>query len=222
MRYLLILLALALVLVGCQRNTLRGENDVTLGNDLFTLAFNDPASFETGDFPASNASLSIEAGKYIVRQAGDRTAYIWGQGGEPAQNVSVEAQAQPSSSFKNDLYGVMCRVTEDGAGYAFVVSSDGFGAIARTDGKSLSFIFDWTENAAIKKGQAANTVRAICVDNYLALYVNGKLVGDAEDTRYPEAGQVGLLAGIFIEKADESGEVAVEFDALTVKHAELK
>ena len=120
----------------------------------------------------------------------------------------------------------MCRVNADGEGYAFLVSNDGFGAIAyavkgAAERSSLTFIFDWIESDAINEDQSQNDIRAVCIDEYLALYVNGEFVGDVEDDRFSDPGQAGLIAGIFIESGDETGEALVEFDNLMVSEGEL-
>lgn len=221
-----LLIILALIAVACSADAQHSEDDIEVGETILSVDFADEASFETGDYAEAGASLRIEEGRYRLQQAGERTAYIWGQGGDEAANVIVEAVAAPQSDFANNLYGVMCRVNAEGEGYAFLISNDGFGAIAFADKgagtqSSLSFIFDWAESDAINEGQAQNTIRAVCIDDYLALYVNGEFVGDVEDTRFSAPGQAGLIAGIFIESGDEAGEVIVEFDDLTVSEGSL-
>lgn len=218
MRQSLWMIFLGLFLVACGQENLRSEDDLELGDTSYTLDFETDDSFETGDY--AEASLMIEAGRYWIRQGGERTAYIWGQGGEAAQNLALDVRVEAQSDFENDLFGAMCRVDEEGAGYIFLISSDGFAAIARTDGRSLSFLVDWTEDSAIKTGE--NSLRAVCVDNYLALYVNDELVADVEDSTYTRAGEVGLMAGILVESRDNLDEVIVSFDDLTVTEARLK
>ena len=120
----------------------------------------------------------------------------------------------------------MCRVNDVGDGYAFLISNDGFGAIAyaekgAAERGSLTFIAEWVESSAINEGQAQNTVRAVCLDDYLALYVNGEFVIDVEDDRFPDPGQAAVIAGLFIENRDETGEVIVEFDDITVSEGSL-
>jgi hypothetical protein len=120
----------------------------------------------------------------------------------------------------------MCRVNAEGEGYAFLISSDGFGAIAAvikgsSERGSLNLIDEWSENDAINPGQSENTIRAVCIDDYLALYVNGEFVGDVEDERFADSGQAGLIAGLLVENPDEAGEVIIEFDDLRVSTAEL-
>jgi hypothetical protein len=227
MRYAPLLILLALILAACGSDDARhSEDDIQTGETVLSLDFADAADFETGEYEEEQASLSIEDGAYRLWQAGDRTAYIWGQGGDEAANVIIAAQATSQAEFANNLYGVMCRVNAEGEGYAFLISNDGFGAIAyavkgAAERSSLTFIFDWVENDAINDGQSQNSIRAVCIDDYLALYVNGEFVGDVEDDRFPDPGQAGLLAGIFIEDRNEIGEVIIEFDDLTVSEGEL-
>jgi hypothetical protein len=193
------------------------DNDITLGEGLSSV------DLETAtNFSQSTSDLIIRDGHYQLTHTSDSSSYIWAQDGEPAQNVNIQVEAQPQSSYANNLYGVMCRVSEGGAGYAFLISNDGFGAIARTDGKSLSFIHEWVENAAIKDGQENNTIRAVCVDDYLALYVNDEFIGDAKDDRYPDAGQVGLIGGVFVEGGDDEAQATIQFDNLTVSAVSLE
>jgi hypothetical protein len=209
------------LLAACAPAPLRDLADVSLGDTLFRTDFSAPDAFETGDFPEQGASLRLEDGRYHLRQSGNKSLYIWGRGGESAADVAVEVLAEVESDYANNLYGVLCRTDENGAGYAFLISSDGFGAIARADGRSLSFIYDWHQHKAIRT-DAPNRIRGICVGDYLALVVNGVLVGDAQDTRYLNAGQAGLLGGILVEGRDAKGELSVFFDDLNVRSARLR
>lgn len=223
MRITFLLIATALLVVACgSPSAEHSEDDIAVAEDVLTIAFEDPTTFETGQHNEGASSLAIEEGVYTISHTAQNTSYIWGQGGDDvAANVQIEATASATGEPTNNLYGVMCRVDEGGAGYAFLVSNDGFGAIARTDGRSLTFLFDWHENSAINES-GDNTLRAICIDDYLALYVNDEFIGDASDDRFVEAGQIGLLAGIFVTEAGASGNVEATFDDLTVAEASLQ
>jgi hypothetical protein len=222
MKYPLYLLLALLFLAACGPEPLRSSDDLDIGEPFLSLSFDSPSDFETGDYPEAGAALSLEDGRYLIRQGGERTAYIWGQGGEPIQDVVVEALAMPQTNYPHDLYGLMCRLDANGAGYLFLLSSDGFGAIARTDGRSLAFLLPWRQSGAINTGPAENTIRGVCVGDYLALYVNGEWLGDVRDSTYSQAGQVGLAAGLFIEGAGESAEVVVAFDDLRLSPVSLQ
>lgn len=225
MRYGLLLLIF--LLAACGQEAVREENDLQRGDTLYTIDFEADTTFETGSFSDTDSSrpfastLTIQNGGYQIQHSAKSSSYIWGQGGDPVQQVDIEVEAWFVDGSADNFYGVMCRVDESGAGYIFLISDDGYGAIARTDGRSLSFLADWREHEAIKTGKTTNKIRAVCVDDYLALYVNGKLVADAEDDALSEAGQIGLAAGILTETREET-EVTVTFDNLVVREASLK
>lgn len=219
-RYLFFVGLLALV-SACGQQSRYSTADLQ-SNQLWSVSFDSPTDFETGDHPDSQAQLSIEDGRYWIRQGGERSAYIWGQGGDDLLNVQVEAEAQPQSDYPNDLYGVMCRLDDVGAGYAFLISSDGFGAIARTDGRTLVFLAEWRQSDAIKRGTNVNTIRAVCLDDYLALYVNDTWVADVEDSTYPQAGQVGLLAGLLVEAGHDAEPIVIGIDNLAVSEVAFR
>jgi hypothetical protein len=222
MRYLVLCLLVGL-LVACRPDPEREADEIEVGDVVYRIDFEAADDFETGEFPESSARLSIENGSYIIEQAGDETAYIWGQGGEALQNVVVEVKTRIDSEYENDLYGVMCRVNEQGEGYAFLISSDGYGTIARASAGrtsvNLSFLTPWREYDKIEASE--NTIRGVCVDNYLALVVNGDILVDVEDEQISQAGQVGLAAGILIEDRGETGEVLASFDELIVSDSSL-
>jgi hypothetical protein len=72
---------------------------------------------------------------------------------------------------------------------------------------------DWTSSDKIRKGPAQNTIRAVCLNDYLALYINGAFMGDTIDDTYT-SGQVGLVGAA----ASRLG-ITVEFDNLAVSEA---
>ncbi len=225
MRYGLLLLIF--LLAACGQEAGRDEKDLQRGAILYTIDFEADTAFETGNFSDTDSSrpfastLTIQNGGYQIQHSAKSSSYIWGQGGDSVQEVDIEVEAQFVEGSADNFYGVMCRVNENSEGYIFLISSDGYGAIARTDGRSLSFLADWREHEAIKKGKITNKIRAVCVDDYLALYVNGKLVVDIEDDELSETGQIGLAAGILTETREET-EVSVTFDNLVVREASLK
>ncbi|MFP4322915.1 MAG: hypothetical protein ACLFTK_10715 [Anaerolineales bacterium] len=226
LRWILAAMAMALMLAACgSEDAIYSNDEINTGDVLARFEFEEAqTAFETGDFPEENARLYVENGVLNLEQSGESSRYIWGQGGEIAQNVDIRVDATSQAAYDNNLYGVMCRVNSDGEGYAFLVSNDGFGAIARADlGRrlSLSFIVPWVQHDAIHEGQASNTLRAVCIDDYLALYVNDTFIADVRDDEVQAPGEVGVLGGFFVEGVSESGEVVVQFDNLTMMAADL-
>ena len=225
---LMILLVInALILVACGGDDPQvSEDDITIDDgQSFSVDFDAEDSFETGTFD-SEGELSISNGEYIVTSNNPSgNTYLWGDslsGDYPQwKNVAIEVEAHATDGSDDNWYGILCRVNEQGAGYAFLLSSDGYWGIARSDGSSLFFLENWSQSEAIKQGDETNQIRAFCLDNYLALYVNGDFVGDhehdEENRQIDRVGGVGLLAG-----GTEGDVVQVAFDNLIVRSAALE
>jgi hypothetical protein len=103
--------------------------------------------------------------------------------------------------------------TNNGDGYLFLIEGNGRFAIMRSQGRSVTPLVNWTASSVIKTGAADNRIRAVCLGDYLAMYVNGTFVGDATDDTY-STGQVGLAGAA----ASRLG-LQVTFDNLTVSGA---
>jgi hypothetical protein len=76
-------------------------------------------------------------------------------------------------------------------------------------------IIQWTPTDAIQQGKSINRIRIVCVEDYLALYVNGEFVAEARDDLY-RSGYAGLTAAV-----PEGGEVDVRFDDVVIRAATL-
>lgn len=122
---------------------------------------------------------------------------------EPAETESDEESDEEEAEA----------VLANGDGYLFLIQGNGSFAIMRARGRSILPLVDWTESSLINQGPASNELRAVCMDDYLALYINGEFAGDATDDTY-SSGQVGLAASA----ANRLG-VQVEFDNLIVHEA---
>jgi hypothetical protein len=199
------------------------------GAELLAVTFDESGTWEEGAYPAGDSptvSLSIVEGRYQIDHQAERGAsFIWGEGGsdvlsDSGENVIIEVQTEQLSAEKDNLYGVLCRLGEDtrgnATGYALLISGDGHYGIAELRSNSLSFLLDWHQTDTIHQGEALNTVRAICVDDYLALYVNDKFLGEVTDTMYQRSGPIGLIAGVTDEET-----VSIAFDNLTVYEGTL-
>jgi len=220
-RPLALLLLGALVLGAC------GSDDpsrtITQGDALFTASFDEPGTWEEGIYPVDgsqpNSTLAVVDGRYrIEHRSGRSSTFTWGVGAETAENVIVEVEAAQASEEKDNLYGVLCRVQADSSGatrgYALLISGDGHYGIAAFDRDTLTFLLDWHQSDAIHQGQASNTIRAECVEDYLAVYANGTFLGDVTDSALSGPGQLGLIAGVTQESA-----ITVTFDNLVAYEA---
>ena len=214
------IMALALVLTACGSE--RSQVPVQ-GNLLFAESFDASGTWEEGIFPASSentpdSSLAVQDGRYtITYHAGRGASFIWGVAGADhpqARDVIIEVDAEQISAHKNNLYGVMCRLSETASGtrgYAFLISGDGYYGIAELENNNLTFLKEWHQSGALNEGQASNTLEAICVGDYLALYANGEFLGEVTGAEYGTEGAIGLIGG-----SSANNAIEVTFDDLSV------
>jgi hypothetical protein len=108
--------------------------------------------------------------------------------------------------------GLICRLVDERNFYFFVISSDGYYGIGKTQEGRASFLGmeQMARHEAIHADGQVNRLRADCIAELLIFYVNDQLVGSALDSDFPR-GDVGLLAGAF-----EEGGVEVLFDNFVV------
>lgn len=180
---------------------------------LFEDDFNSPNSgWEVGDY--DDGSVGYGDGYYFVisRQQGKA---MWGLGYQDFTDLVIEVDATQVSgpANNNNGYGVKCRVQPVGTGgdgYAFLISGDGYYSIHVVSGGHYESLVDWTPTDAVRQGNATNHLRAICDGSHLALFVNGQLVGETEDTTYT-SGDISLIAVTLEPEATE-----VRFDNLVV------
>jgi len=113
---------------------------------------------------------------------------------------------------------VVCRASagEDNAsGYYFLIGGDGSYSI-RKGRDDIDALVSWARSDVINRGAGSNTIRAVCMGDYLALYVNGEFIADAHDNTY-RGGFVGFVAA-----AAEGTIVEIAFDNLRIWEATAK
>jgi hypothetical protein len=123
---------------------------------------------------------------------------LWAQPGQDFGAARIEADVLTNAGPSENRMGLICRMQNSFNFYYFVISADGYYGIGKVnDGKwSLLETSEMRPSSAILTGGRKNHLRADCVDNLFAFYVNGQLVGTATDTDFT-SGDVGLLAGSF-------------------------
>ena len=144
--------------------------------------------------------------------------YVWVQTPTLYQDTVIEVEARQLSEFDHNAFGIACRLDpgNSGRGYYFLIGGDGYFTIRWSNGRSLDDIVPARSSNAINTGQANNRIRAVCVEDYLALWINDRFVAEARDNRATQ-GAVGLAAAM-----NYQGErLDVSFDDLKIWTAAL-
>jgi len=224
-RLLLLTLAIILssVLMACEpaeESVPRPEPTVgyELGEIILETSFENAAGFNT--FAIGDVQMSAVDGEFqtIVPAGG----YIWTLNNQNHQNVVMELTTEVlTPNEANSIHGVMCRAhpLDNGVGYYFLLRGDGYFGIRRGTGDNLLPMVNWTAHPAIRtERNDVNTLRIVCVEDYLALYINDQF---AAETRYDwlQEGYTGFaLNGA---ETDTDNVFAVAYDDLTIWEATL-
>lgn len=203
---------IALLLAACQPVP---TERVALGEVLARVTFDAAYEWENYANADQKVDFGVEDGEYRAR-AWDG-GFTWALNAEQHTDVAIQVDVRQLSDYANNAFGLMCRAspTNNGNGYFFFISGDGTYTIRRGAAREVDYLIPWTHTDAIQQGRSINRLRIICVEDYLALYVNGKFVAEVRDGRY-QRGYAGLSAAV-----PAGGEVDVLFDDLTIWSAAL-
>ncbi|MBE0698530.1 MAG: hypothetical protein IH586_16560 [Anaerolineaceae bacterium] len=138
--------------------------------------------------------------------------------GREFTNTYLEATFKTGACAGLDHYGIILRVPvirEPDQGYLFSVSCDGRYSLRRWNGEILpkgemKKLVEWTANSAINSGpNQTNRLGIFAVGKRLILYVNGKLLTEAQDSNY-SSGYFGVLLG-----HDATANFSVQLDEMS-------
>lgn len=203
-------LLLLLVLAACEA---KPTHEPVVGEAMLTQTFDSADAWEI--YSSDNSDLKVVDGVYQIEI--DDAGYIWGQNELKTEDVIIELTTNQLSDFDDNGYGIICRsdANNQGDGYYFLISGDGYASIRKGDGADVPALTEWAESSAINKGQASNKIKAVCIGDYLALYVNDKFVVEATDSTFA-SGFTALTA-----VANEGGSARITFDDLNIWKASL-
>ncbi|MCY3976773.1 MAG: hypothetical protein OXG23_01625 [Chloroflexi bacterium] len=218
MRAIMVVFALAL-LPACAsiQEMASGKQKPQIGFRFLELLAED--DFESGEqwrqyADGADLFLGVRVGRYHIDFRGRQ--YAWAQRDGDFDDIVIEAEAAQVSSYDHNAYGLACRLDPGnrGRGYFFLISGDGYASIRWSNGRSLEPIASAAPSRHIMRGAATNRLRAVCVEDYLALWVNGEFVADARDGRAAR-GAVGLVGLMNYE----GKRLSVAFDDLKIWRA---
>jgi hypothetical protein len=170
------------------------------------------------DISSGWPSFSAAEGAYAYTDATYRISVIspsyqmWALSGRSYRDVQIEVDASRLAGPLANLYGLVCRSTDEVNYYFFIISSDGYYAIGKVSDGEVSLLGQemMAYNAVIASGESTNHLRFDCQGTTLAGYVNGQMLAITEDAAFP-SGDSGLIAGTF----DEGG-VEISFDNFVI------
>ncbi|MEO8610183.1 MAG: hypothetical protein ABI690_19975 [Chloroflexota bacterium] len=181
-----------------------GAQTITVGDLLENEDFSGDNSWET--FKDKDTNVRTVDGTYRMTLKGN--LYTYGLDTQENADTVIEVETNQLSEDLNNEYGVICRGATDkaGAGYYFFISGDGYYSIYKGTSEKLDKLVDWTQSDAINQGQADNSLVVVCINDYLALYANGTLLTETNDSSYT-SGFAGFAVG-----SSENSSIDVTFD----------
>ena len=166
---------------------------------------------------AGTVSAAVEGEAYRIRA--DVSAFVRGFNSTPYSNVVIDVQTFQTTSDKNNAYGVVCRGStspNSSNGYYFLIGADGSYSIRIGQSQEVNPLVHWDKTDKVNQGAATNSIRVVCIDDYLALYINDEFVTEIRDSTYSE-GYIGFTAAASLGK-----NIDVSFDNLIIRQGELK
>ncbi len=192
--------------------------DVSASN---TIVINDPVLKQRYDFSSlagwpgslNKGSASIRQGEYYSMDVPSGIGFSPSVINYAALDVRLRTDASlvKAADESQAVFGVMCRVQNDGSGMFMGIRGDGYGIIQKWDGSQLTPLTDWTYSDAINPGINANYVEGVCEGNFYSLYVNGVYVTQVENADFP-IGKIGLG----VVPGGSSANTQVDFDFVEV------
>jgi hypothetical protein len=141
--------------------------------------------------------MDYDSGGYrmLIRQP---QMNFWSTPGRNFRDVRIEVDVSKLNGPDENRAGLMCRY-QHGNYYFFVISTDGYYAIGKFIG-GQSLLLGQSEMQAVAGIQpsSVNHLRADCIGDSLAFYVNYNLIAGAKDSDLA-SGDAGVLAGSFAQ-----------------------
>lgn len=152
-------------------------------------------SWQVFTAPGEAALFRVSDGALEGAVVADR-GYVWSLNGAAHTDVIITATVQQTRGADGSAFGLMCRADSGGNGYYFLVGSDGTFSISVATGArgDLFQLVPWQASGAVRRGKQPNSLRAVCVENYLALFVNDVFVAETFDDEFTQ-GQAGVALG---------------------------
>ncbi len=190
-----------------------GDVEIELEDVLLVETWDDIGGWE--EFDEDDYSVDVDDDMYIVENDTD-SDLVWALNlDEEYDDIVMHVEIEHLSNGDANGFGLMCRVDGDNFsdGYSFLVRNNGTYSIGYWEDSGYTSLIgdDFQRDSDIDEDDTY-TMTVVCVDEYLALYIDGELIDEFEDDTYDE-GLVGVAAVNF----DDGVEAA--FDNLVIWEA---
>jgi len=202
-KLLVLVAALSLTVLACSTlSDISGNNTTDTGSSRDVLFEDDFSRTSTGWDSYESEDAITDYGDDVYRIKVKTEDYIaWAGPYLDYADVIIEVETYKASGGDDNGFGIICRHVDVENFYFLEISSDGFAWIGKQYNAEFELL-NSTESNRINLGNATNTLRAECVGNRIALYVNGTLELEALDSDLSH-GDVGLIAETYASTSTE-------------------
>lgn len=183
----------------------RPSQTIELGEQILADSFESAVAWDT----YNNGDIVFEVRGGLFRLDVPSGGYYQSFDHRLHSDIILDIETLALSDNTADGYGLMCRADGDGDGYYFLLGSDGSASIRRGQGREVKPLMAWTKTGAVREDGRPNTLRAVCVEDYLALWVNGEFIGEVRDSLYSSG-----MTGIVGVTSRAGQRLTVDFDNL--------
>jgi hypothetical protein len=164
---------------------------VDLGEPAFQETFDSGTSFL--EYTDEHVRFEVKSGFLEATGIKADGWHGWTLSAGVLKDAYLEISAKTGECSGLDRYGILFRAPDPNKGYFLGLSCDGRYSLRLWDGSHFTALVDWTSNPAILSGAGQTNRLGIMMEGSdLTFYVNGVMVGEKQDSTFPE-GRYGLF-----------------------------
>ena len=175
---------------------------VELGGADWVAAFGEDTSQTWGQFDDEQATVEMKPDELVLTANKANSFDVWSMSYPVLEDFYLEITGTSGDMCGGkDRYGPIVRAPDNNQGYLYQISCDGMFTLRKWDGVAYTDLISWTPSPHIVPGpNQTHRVGIMAEGTNLSVYINGFLLGEAEDETY----EVGTF-GISIAATDTPG-----------------
>jgi len=170
---------------------------VLLGNPTYTDTLDNGKSFglESKAYDDDYTYIRVENGALVLTSRYATGFRGWRTGGTKLGNAYLEAKVKVGECSGYDSYGLVLRSPDFVKGYWFQVTCTGNWDFGYWDGSEYSSLKSGTNttNAMLTGSNQTSRLGVWASGSHFKLYINGKLIGEVDDSSLTDAGSFGAV-----------------------------